>query len=156
MGLFFIEISYFAKATTQYTVLSPRSGTPNENPYIQGRWMILQELLIMRIFVLYLFIYKLIEFWRNILSHCARDHLNLRLKNLIFYLFLFFKSSWCNSSYSSNHPSAKQLARQGIEQILSPKQQQRPLPCILSLSLLNDLRTPNTNPYCTMYSTVQV
>ena len=25
---------------------------------------------------------------------------------------LFFKSSWCNSSYSSNHPSAKQLAQQ--------------------------------------------
>ena len=33
MGLFFIEISYFAKATTQYAVLSPRSGTPNEVPY---------------------------------------------------------------------------------------------------------------------------
>ena len=33
MGLFFIEISYFAKATTQYTVLSPRRGTQNEVPY---------------------------------------------------------------------------------------------------------------------------
>ena len=32
-GTFFIEISYFAKATTQYTVLSPRSGTQNEVPY---------------------------------------------------------------------------------------------------------------------------
>ena len=124
---------------------------------IQGRWMILQELLIKRIFVLYLFIYKLIEFWRKILAHCARDHLNLRLKNLIFCFFpflqiilvqfiLFFKSSQCKTA----------IARQGIEQILSPKQQQRPLPFILSLSLLYDLRTPNTNPYCTMYSTVQV
>ena len=27
---------------------------------------------------------------------------------------IFFKSSWCNSSISSIHPSAKQLARQGI------------------------------------------
>ena len=41
---------------------------------------------------------------------------------------LFFKSSWCNSSYSSKHPSAKQLAWQEIESILSSKQQRRPLP----------------------------
>ena len=32
--------------------------------------------------------------------------------------FFFFKSSWCNSSYSSKRPSAKHLAQQGIEQIL--------------------------------------
>ena len=31
-----------------------------------------------------------------------------------------------NSSYSSNRPIAKQLARLEIEEILSPKQQQRP------------------------------
>ena len=48
--------------------------------------------------------------------------------------FLFFKSSWCNSSYSSNPSSAKQLARQGIEYIQSPKQQRRPLPFLLYLS----------------------
>ena len=39
-----------------------------------------------------------------------------------------------NSSYSSIRPSAKQLARQGIESILSPKQKRRPLPSLLSLS----------------------
>ena len=36
---------------------------------------------------------------------------------------LFFKSSWCNSFYFSNLPSAPQLARQGIEYILSPQLQ---------------------------------
>ena len=50
------------------------------------------------------------------------------------HLILFFKFSWCNSSYSSIRPCAKLLARQGIESILSPKQKRRPLPSLLSLS----------------------
>ena len=33
-------------------------------------------------------------------------------------LILLFKSTWCNTSHSSNRLSAKQLAQQGIEQIL--------------------------------------
>ena len=41
---------------------------------------------------------------------------------------------WMSSSYSSNRPSAKQLAQQGIESILAPKQRQ-PLPFLLFLSL---------------------
>ena len=36
-----------------------------------------------------------------------------------------------NSSYSSNLPLSKSLARQGIEYILSPKQQRRPVPSLL-------------------------
>ena len=49
---------------------------------------------------------------------------------------LFFKSSWCNSSFTSNPPSGQQLRvlPQGIEYILSPKQQRRPLAFLLSLS----------------------
>ena len=39
-----------------------------------------------------------------------------------------------NSSYFSKSTEAKQLARQGIEQILPPKQTRRPLPCLLILS----------------------
>ena len=39
-----------------------------------------------------------------------------------------------NSSYFSNSTEAKQLARQATEQILSPKQTWRPLPCLLILS----------------------
>ena len=39
-----------------------------------------------------------------------------------------------NASLSSNHPGAKLLAWQWIESILSPKQQWRPLPSLLSLS----------------------
>ena len=35
------------------------------------------------------------------------------------------------SSYSSYHPGAKLVARQGIEKILSPNQQRRPLPSVL-------------------------
>ena len=38
-----------------------------------------------------------------------------------------------NSSLSSNHPGAKLRSRQRIESILSPKQQPRPLPSLLSL-----------------------
>ena len=48
-----------------------------------------------------------------------------------------FKSSWCNSSYSSNHPSAKtaRAARNLINSAPSPhKQQRRPVPSHLSLS----------------------
>ena len=39
-----------------------------------------------------------------------------------------------NSSYFSKSTEAKHLARQGIEQILSPKQMRRPLPFLLILS----------------------
>ena len=49
-------------------------------------------------------------------------------------LILFFKLFWCNSSYSSNRPSAKLLTWRGIQQILYPKQQLRPLPFHLYLS----------------------
>ena len=38
------------------------------------------------------------------------------------------------SSFSSNHPGGKKLMRQGIESIPFPKQQQRPLPSLLSVS----------------------
>ena len=40
-----------------------------------------------------------------------------------------------NSFYFSKSTKAKQLARQGIEQILFPKQTRRPLPLLLSPSL---------------------
>ena len=36
-----------------------------------------------------------------------------------------------NTSYFSKSTEAKQLAWQGIEQVLSPKQTRRPLPCLL-------------------------
>ena len=38
-----------------------------------------------------------------------------------------------NPTASSNSTEAKQLARQGIEQMLPPKQTRRPLPCLLSV-----------------------
>ena len=38
---------------------------------------------------------------------------------------------WMNSTFSFKQTKAKQLARQGIKQILPPKQTQRPLPCLL-------------------------
>ena len=47
---------------------------------------------------------------------------------------LSFKSSWCNSSYSSKSSQAKQLARQGIEKILPPPPKQKRRPFHLSLS----------------------
>ena len=40
----------------------------------------------------------------------------------------------CKSASSSTRPSAKQLAGQGLEYILSPKQQRRLLPFLLYLS----------------------
>ena len=45
-------------------------------------------------------------------------------------------STWnkrSNSSYFSKSTEEKQIVRQGIEQILPPKQTRRPLPCLLSL-----------------------
>ena len=45
-----------------------------------------------------------------------------------------FKSSWCNSSHYSKSSQAKQLARQGIESFLSPKQKWRQFSFLLSLS----------------------
>ena len=52
-------------------------------------------------------------------------------------LAVLSRSIWkkrSNSTYSSKKTQAKQLARQGIEQILPPKQTRRPLPCLLSPS----------------------
>ena len=46
---------------------------------------------------------------------------------------VFFISSWCISSYSSNQPGAKLLAWQRNETILPLKQQRRPLPALLYL-----------------------
>ena len=48
-------------------------------------------------------------------------------KNTYIKIILFFHSSWCKSSYSSNCPGAKYLALKGMEAILFPKQQRRPL-----------------------------
>ena len=50
-----------------------------------------------------------------------------------------FKSSWCNSFYSSNRHRGKQLARQGItvNKISSPRQERRLLPFLLSLSFFS-------------------
>ena len=44
-----------------------------------------------------------------------------------------------NSTVSSQPREAKQLARQGIEQNLPPKQTRRPLPLLLSPSLFYEL-----------------
>ena len=61
---------------------------------------------------------------------------------------IFFKASiLLNSIYSihpflQNHPGAKYLLRQGIELIPSPKQQRRPLPSPLSLSLFCAWKVP--------------
>ena len=55
---------------------------------------------------------------------------------------LFFKSSWCNSSFSSSHPSAKQSARQEFNKFCPPQQQRRPLAplfCIYSVSFFSHL-----------------
>ena len=52
-------------------------------------------------------------------------------------LAVFPQSIWKNrrnSTVSSKPTKAKQLARQGIEQNLLPRQMQRPLPCLLSPS----------------------
>ena len=46
------------------------------------------------------------------------------------------------SSFSSYHPGAKQLAWQGIESILSPKQQRRHLPFLLYLSFFYSICLP--------------
>ena len=46
-----------------------------------------------------------------------------------------FTTNRMNSSFSSYHSGAKQLAWQGIEAILSPKRQRRPLPSLLYKSL---------------------
>ena len=43
----------------------------------------------------------------------------------------FFKIDWLNSTVSSKKINAKQLARQGIKQVMPPKQTRRPLPCLL-------------------------
>ena len=42
---------------------------------------------------------------------------------------------FCHWSFSSNHLSAKSVVRQGIEWIPSSKQQRRPLPSLLSVSM---------------------
>ena len=57
-------------------------------------------------------------------------------------LSMSFKSSWCNSSYYSKSSKAKQPARQGIELILTSKEQRRPLHFILSLSFFFGFREP--------------
>ena len=54
--------------------------------------------------------------------------------SILLQFILFFISSWGNSSFSSNRLGAKLQARQRNESILSPKQQRRPLPSLLSLS----------------------
>ena len=70
-------------------------------------------------------------------SYSSYCHGAIHLHIVLVQFILFFISSWCNSSYSSNHPGTKQLAWQGIKSILSTKQQRRPLPSLLSLSLLH-------------------
>ena len=57
-----------------------------------------------------------------------------------------------NSSYFSKATEAKQLARQGIEQTLSPKQTRRPLPCLLILSFFYGSYS-SIQCICTLYST---
>ena len=42
--------------------------------------------------------------------------------------------NWMNLTFSFKETKAKQLAQEGIEQILSPKQKRRPLPYLLILS----------------------
>ena len=63
----------------------------------------------------------------NIISACR--HLSV-----YFPVHYFFKST-----------EAKQLARQGIEQVLPPKQSRRPLPCLLIPSFFNGKRGWNQN-----------
>ena len=70
---------------------------------------------------------------------CHQDERKNRMKSslpiVMVQIILFFQSSWCKSSYSSKRPGAKQLARHGIEAILSPKQQRRSLPSLLYKSV---------------------
>ena len=54
--------------------------------------------------------------------------------SVYFPVHYFFKST-----------EAKQLARQGIEQVLPPKQSRRPLPCLLIPSFFNGKRGWNQN-----------
>ena len=60
------------------------------------------------------------------------------------YLYSRMKSSYLRtkSSYSLNRPGEKYLARQGIESILSTKQQRRPLPSLLYKSFFYALTFP--------------
>ena len=60
---------------------------------------------------------------------------------------LFFKSSWCNSSYSSNRPGAKQ---HGSEYILSLKQQRGPLPSFLHLFFFH-VQGSTCTLFCTVF-----
>ena len=69
----------------------------------------------------------LLQFLATLLTILYQDEL---MKNTL-NCPIFFNSSWCKSAYSSNRPGAKELARQGIEAILSPKKQRRPLPSLL-------------------------
>ena len=59
-----------------------------------------------------------------------------------------------NSSYFSKLTEAKQLAQQGIEQLLPPKQTRRPLPCLIILSSYETvlvLNCPRMNHLVTNY-----
>ena len=53
-----------------------------------------------------------------------------------------FKSSRCNHPIIPNRPSAKQLAWQEIKYILHPKQKQRPLPFLRSLTFFYVWHSP--------------
>ena len=90
--------------------------------------------------------------WMSHYSSSSKDDLNKSFLDNIYFgrvvvwygakwtIIHFFKasippSSFCplfNSSFSSNHPGGKSVVRHGIEWIPSPKQQQRPMPSLLS------------------------
>ena len=57
---------------------------------------------------------------------------------------LFFKSSWCNSSYSSNRPSAHctiaSMAAAELNQFCPPKQKRRSSPLLLFVSFFYGLK----------------
>ena len=76
----------------------------------------------------------------NVVTSVWRQNLFNSLPRLLFYLGLFGRNGFIqpflqmdrlNSTVSSKKTQAKQLALQGIEQILPPKQTWRPLPCLL-------------------------
>ena len=70
-------------------------------------------------------------------------------------LGLFERKGRIHPSFSKSTES-KQLARQGIEQILSPKQTRRPLPCLLILSSFYGVLAPPFSCCLFIYHSVYV
>ena len=83
------------------------------------------------------FVYGYLSKLSDSLKEQSNEIFDLQFLSILWTTLVIALSIWknrMNSTFSSKSTEAKQLARQGIEYILAPKQTRRPLPLLLSPS----------------------